>query len=452
MLERERIDLAAQLPTLRSQRDALQKEHDTTAEQAAKAQASLQTHAARRDAAEQDVVRLRKLAAGLAASTPPDTTQAESRKRPDANALERPDHLGGGDHCACRGLSVVTIAVVWDHARRRARLPDATRYENLREEVAGLEVRLRELQEQLREIDQKIHDRDRLAAEVAALTGRRDNLRAEFAALAGAEQQIDAMKQRAAEAAGEFATETGKLDEVKLALQEATARLTEAQEHLDRLQKDAGALEARNRLSQETLPAEIEKLQATLGGLSKQNDALDLELSDLKSVRASLFAARAETAALAARNDALEARHQELQRHATWHHRMDQLAQLRDERDALRREITQVQMTRDALLGARDELAAVTARSEAVNREVELARRTRDDLLDGRELANARRELAQVGDEVAALRAERATLGQMATRAALDAEIARLRLEASGTGTGESDSTMIAADLAQLPS
>jgi AAA domain (dynein-related subfamily) len=262
------------------------------------------------------------------------------------------------------------------------------------------------------------------------------------------------MKQRAAEAAGEFAIATGRLDEMKLALQEAAARLTEAQEHLDRLQKDAGALEARNRLSQETLPAEIEKLQATLGELAKQKDALDLEISDLKSARESLFAARAETAALAARNDALETRHQELRDTlpGSIGEMMDQLAQLRDERDALGQEITQVQMTRDALLGAREELAAVTARSEAVVREIELARRTRDDLLDGRDLADARRELAQVGDDVAALRAERATLGQMATRAALEAEIAGLRQEASGTGAGEPDSTKIAADLAQLPS
>jgi uncharacterized coiled-coil DUF342 family protein len=350
-------------------------------------------------------------------------------------------------------LSVVTIVVAWDHARRRARLPDATRYENLREEVAGLEVRLRELQDQLREIDQKIHDRDRLAAEVAALTERRDNLRAELAALAGAEQQIEAMKQRAAEAAGEFAIETGRLDEVKLALQEAATRLTEAQERLDRLQKDADTLEARNRLSRETLPAEIEKLQATLAELAKQKDALDLEISELRGFRESLFAARAETAALAARNEALEARHQELRDTlpGSIGEMMDQLARLRGERDALGQEITQLQMGREALFAAREELAAITARSEAVNREIELARRMRDDLLDGRDLADARRELAQVGDEVAAQRATRASLEQMATRAALETEIARLRREASGTAAGEPDATTIAADLAQLP-
>jgi uncharacterized coiled-coil DUF342 family protein len=349
--------------------------------------------------------------------------------------------------------SVLTIAVIWNFAQRRARLPDATRYEDLKERAATIEVRLREQEELLREINQKIHDRDRVAAEVAALTERRDNVLAEFAALGGAEQQIDAMKQRAAEAAGEFAIETGKLDEVKLTLQETATHVTEAQEYLDRLKKDADELEARNRRSRETLPGEIKKLQATLDELATQKDALDVEISDLKGIRESLFAARAETAALAARSDALEARYQELRDTLPGriNEMVDQLAQLRGERDALGQEIGQLQMARDALLTAREELAAVTARIEAVNREIELARRTRDDLMGGRDLADARRELTQIGDEVATLRAERASRVQMATRAALETEIARLRREASGTGAGEADETMIAADLAQLP-
>jgi len=350
-------------------------------------------------------------------------------------------------------VSVVTSVVAWDHARRRARLPDATRYENLREQVAIIDVTLRERQEQLREIDQKIHDRDRIAAEIAALLERLESVRAEFAALAGAEQQIDAMKQRAVEVAEEFATETGKLDEVRLALQAAAARVTEAQEHLERLKKDADDLEARNKLSQKTLPGEIERLQASLDKLANQKDALDLEISDLKGIRESLFAARAETAALAARNDALEAHYQKIRDTLPGQidEMMDQLAQLRGERDALEQEIRQQQMTRDALFAAREELAVITARSEAVNREIDLARRTRDDLLGGQDMADAQQKLAQVEDEVAALRVERSSLEQMATRAALETEIARLRREADGVGAGEPDATMIAADLAQLP-
>ena len=61
----------------------------------------------------------------------------------------------------------------------------------------------------------------------------------------------------------------------------------------------------------DTLPGEIERLQATLTELAQQKDALNLEISDLKGVRETLFAARAEAAALTARIDALEARYQE---------------------------------------------------------------------------------------------------------------------------------------------
>jgi chromosome segregation ATPase len=77
VLERERMDLAAQMPTLRSQRDALQKERDTTAEQAANAQAALDSTRRERDVAELEVVRLRTLTAGLAAPISPDIARSK---------------------------------------------------------------------------------------------------------------------------------------------------------------------------------------------------------------------------------------------------------------------------------------------------------------------------------------------------------------------------------------
>ena len=80
-------------------------------------------------------------------------------------------------------LGVLAIAVIWSFERRRARIPDATRYEDLKERAAAIEVRVLEHEDQLRQIDQKIHDRDRIAAEVAALTERLENLRAERDAL-----------------------------------------------------------------------------------------------------------------------------------------------------------------------------------------------------------------------------------------------------------------------------
>ena len=75
VLERERMDLTAQLPMLRSQRDALQKEHDKTTEEAAVARSALEITLRARDAAEREVIRLRKLADQLAASTHSDTTR-----------------------------------------------------------------------------------------------------------------------------------------------------------------------------------------------------------------------------------------------------------------------------------------------------------------------------------------------------------------------------------------
>ncbi len=350
-------------------------------------------------------------------------------------------------------LGVLAIAVIWSFERRRARQPDATRYEDLKERAAAIEVRIREREDLLREIDQRIHDRDRIGAEVAALTERRDNLRVELDALAGAEQQIEAMKQRAADAAAAFAVETAKLDEVKLALQETAGHLTEAQNRLDRLKKDADELEGRNKTLRETLPGEIEELHARLVELVNEKAVLDKEISQLRGVRESLFAAREETAALAVRNDALEARYKELRETLPEETKglIDELARLRTEREALGQEIAEVQVTRESVLAAREEIAFLAARIEALNREIDVARKTHEDLLSGAELERPRQERVQLMDEIGTLRAERASLEQMATKATLEENIARLRGDASGVTAGGPDPATVAADLAQLP-
>jgi uncharacterized membrane protein len=41
-------------------------------------------------------------------------------------------------------VGVLAIAVIWSFERRRARQPDATRYEDLKERAAAIEVRIRE--------------------------------------------------------------------------------------------------------------------------------------------------------------------------------------------------------------------------------------------------------------------------------------------------------------------
>ena len=76
------MDLAALLPTLRSQREALQKERDAIAERAARAQASLEGMLRQRDAAEQEVVRLRNLTTALTATRTPSDTAPSKQEAP----------------------------------------------------------------------------------------------------------------------------------------------------------------------------------------------------------------------------------------------------------------------------------------------------------------------------------------------------------------------------------
>jgi len=131
---------------------------------------------------------------------------------------------------------------------------------------------------------------------------------------------------------------------------------------------------------------------------------------------------------------------------------MAQLAQLRGERNALGQEITQLQIARDSLLAAREEAAALASRMGSLRHDIEIAKEAREALLSGGELEAARRELARVQDMVAGLKAERASLEQMATKASLEAEIARLRRVAGGGSGDGADRNTLAADLRLVPS
>ena len=358
-------------------------------------------------------------------------------------------------------VGVLAITVIWSFQRQLSRIPDATRYEDLKERAAAIEVRVKEREDLLRQVDQKIQDRDRVAAEVAALTERLENLRAERDALAGAEQQIEAMKQRAAEAAAAFAVETAKLDQARLTLEETANRLTDAQDRLTQLTKDADALEVRNKSVRETLPGDIAALHTELDKLTNEKAALVQEVSQLKGARESLFTARDETAALTARNSALQARHQELLETLPEETKalIEELARLRGEREALDQEISQLQGTRESLLAAREEAALLAARVDALHRAIDVARKAREDLLNGAGLEVPRRNLEQLKQEIETLKAQRASLEQMATldemkvrRVALEEDIRRLRDDTSSGAGGGPDLATVTADLAQLPS
>lgn len=365
-------------------------------------------------------------------------------------------------------LGLLTMGVIWTFERRRALLPDATRYENLTDRVAALEVRRLELDDLLRALDQKIHDRDRIGAEVAALTERLESLRAELAALDGAERQIEEMKQKAANAVATFAVESGKLEEAKQVLKETLDRSAEALGRLERFKKDADDLEADIRMRCETLPVEIEQLQAELAELQKEKAAVSQEIAQHKGELATLFAAREETAALAARNQTLEERHRELGE--TLLPKTDKLKEelndLRAKHETLSQEVQHLQGAREALIAAREEASTLAARLDGLQREVDTARQTRDDMLSGQELEAPKRERARLIDEISGLQAERAGFRQMATdvdtlaarKVTLEEDVARLRTEiaqlcaeigAGGVDLG--DPANVAAELILVP-
>jgi predicted nuclease with TOPRIM domain len=80
---------------------------------------------------------------------------------------------------------------------RHARLPQATRLEDLTQRNTLLLGQISEKQAELADIQRRIQDRDRVAAEVASLTQQREALNLEMAAMADTEHQIDELKRMA---------------------------------------------------------------------------------------------------------------------------------------------------------------------------------------------------------------------------------------------------------------
>jgi hypothetical protein len=110
-------------------------------------------------------------------------------------------------------LALVMSGIAIMFQIRRDRLPDATRYEHIRELRAQEEGLLAERRTELSIVEQKIQQRDRLIAEVASLEERLGAIKAELATLQDARREIEEVKSQAAEAAGELATVSQQLHE-----------------------------------------------------------------------------------------------------------------------------------------------------------------------------------------------------------------------------------------------
>src|SRR5205823_2360941 len=102
-------------------------------------------------------------------------------------------------------LALVMSGIAIMFQIRRDRLPDATRFENIRELRQQEEHLLAERRAELSIVEQKIQQRDRLIAEVAGLEERRIAVQAELACLDSARHEIEEVKSEAAAAAAELA-------------------------------------------------------------------------------------------------------------------------------------------------------------------------------------------------------------------------------------------------------
>jgi uncharacterized coiled-coil DUF342 family protein len=131
---------------------------------------------------------------------------------------------------------------------RRDRLPDATRFENIRELRAQAEQLLAERRAELSTVEQKIQQRDRLIAEVAALEAQRTAISAELATLGDARREIEEVKSEAAQAAADLARVSHELTEKRAELERITAecdpgRVADLKIEMERLQDERGQLE-----------------------------------------------------------------------------------------------------------------------------------------------------------------------------------------------------------------
>lgn len=196
---------------------------------------------------------------------------------------------------------------------RRDRLPDATRFENIRELRAQEEQLLAERRAELSIVEQKIQQRDRLIAEVAGLEERLTAIKVELATLDDARREIEEVKSQAAEAAAELAKVLQELAEKRAELEKVIAecdptRVTALKQEIERLQNERNQLDSQLptlraerdnalKLIEEVRTAaaddaarkvEREKLTKEIEGLEQQKTSLDeikLELGRVKAAR-----------------------------------------------------------------------------------------------------------------------------------------------------------------------
>lgn len=223
-------------------------------------------------------------------------------------------------------LALVMSAITIIFYIRRARLPDATRYENLRELRVEEEMLLAERRQELSVVEQKIQQRDRLIAEVSAMEERIATLRMEMDSLDTARLEIEEVKEAAAQAASELATVNQELSEKRAELQGIIAdldpgRLASLREENEKLERERRELEENLpklrierdnalRAIQEagTSTARIAALEIELGTVEKELENLEPKRAELRDVETKVANRKDEAAKLSDELGQLNAR------------------------------------------------------------------------------------------------------------------------------------------------
>jgi predicted nucleic acid-binding Zn-ribbon protein len=331
-------------------------------------------------------------------------------------------------------LVLVMGAVTWTYDLRSARLPQATRWDDLSHKLVSLGGQIADKQVELQEILRRIQDRDRIAAEVAALTEKLETLRLEISALGDAEIQIEEMKRKAADVAGDYALAVGNLER-------AQAELTTTQQQKAKLEQEIEAL--RHKL--DLIPELHQELEREIGRLKIEKSTLADELATLRGARGQLLAAREEVAALATRKGAIEQEIDALRA------RLDAMPGTHDtlqkDIEALGTELAALRNERSRLLDARDDAAALSAHNALLRQECDALEARIADIRGNAVFAEYERKRDENEQELGRMRADLAhamqlvsQVGELAARkAALEEDIGRIRGEFGGGVSPDDD-------------
>lgn len=200
-------------------------------------------------------------------------------------------------------LAIITSAIGIIFQIRRERLPDATRYENVRELRQQEERTLAERRAELSIVEQKIQERDRLIAEVTTYQERIDALRAEMDALEPARADIEATRREAAEIAAELAQKEQELKEIEDKLEERQSQWGNLDDERAEKERAAAAAQAR-----------LEQLSSELDRLLEERGELERELGPLRAERDAALRAIEDSRLIEARIASMQVEHDRLER------------------------------------------------------------------------------------------------------------------------------------------